>query len=158
MIKDTKDNSGPPEGQRFSSDYQPKRRRGPSLTSELKKQLQERDPKSGKRYVEILAKSLIFNAVRGSGTAIREIFNRMDGPTPTKVEGMSGQPAIINFISSIPDEDDSLTDIPPHPMQFHEEVEELLEAEVGIVPTSTEDQMADSASSTHIGVDGEGEG
>jgi hypothetical protein len=119
------------EGTRFSKSNQPTRRRGPSLTMALKRQLREVNPETGRRMIEDLAHAIIAAAGRGSGTAIREIWNRLDGVPSLKIEGLETPRPIINFISSVPDEDDSLQERPLHPMQKHHEGIDaaLLEAE-----------------------------
>jgi hypothetical protein len=138
MIKDSRDNgprnvpvkretATPPEGKRFSSTYQPEKRKGPSITTEISRQLREVDPATGREMLVSFVTALLENACRGSHAAIREILGRIDGPLPQKIEGLEPQRPIINFVSKIPDEDDSLRERPSHPMQkFHEEIDAAL--------------------------------
>lgn len=52
-----------------------------SVTTILKKKLKEAAPKDkeGRKYINLLAESLILNAMKGNGTAIKEVLNRVDG-------------------------------------------------------------------------------
>jgi hypothetical protein len=46
---------------------------------------------NGRTWAELLGKSLIANAIKGNGTAIKEVLSRIDGPIPTVLEGEDGK-------------------------------------------------------------------
>ncbi len=52
-----------------------------NITTIIKKKLKEVAPtdKAGRKYINLLAESLILNAMKGNGTAIKSILDRVDG-------------------------------------------------------------------------------
>lgn len=73
------------------------------LTTLIKRKLKEMatvTDKSGQKrlikYGDLMAESLIQNAIKGNGTAIKEILARIDGPIPTELTGADGAPLFPN--------------------------------------------------------------
>ncbi len=70
-----------------------------SIASHIKRKLKEiaESDKEQRKYIDILAESLIINAIKGNGTAIREVLNRVDGLVqPEKEETGPGAIAKID--------------------------------------------------------------
>ena len=42
---------------------------------------------NGRTWAEVLGRSLIANAIKGNGTAIKQLLDRLEGPVPTVHEG-----------------------------------------------------------------------
>ena len=61
--------------------------KGPHLTTELKRQLAEIDPKSGKTLYALFVKAGIVNSMKRGGNVglFREIYNRVEGKVPDNV-------------------------------------------------------------------------
>lgn len=67
-----------------------------NITNIIKRKLKEvapGDPK-GRKYLELVAESLILNTIKGNGTAIKQIMDRVDGVIADKHEhsGPNGGP------------------------------------------------------------------
>ena len=68
-----------------------------SLTSLIKRTLKETceaDPQK-RTWAEAFSRSLIANAIKGNGSAIKEILARVDGAIPTVIEGGDKDKPII---------------------------------------------------------------
>jgi hypothetical protein len=68
-----------------------------NITSAIKRVLKdykEVSPGDKRKYVDILAQSLVVNAIKGNGTAIKQILDRVDGVVAEKHEhtGKDGGP------------------------------------------------------------------
>ena len=74
-----------------------KRRNGFHLKPLLKKLLKEvatdkngRPRADGKTYAELLVQSTMLNAMKGNSTAIKEIWDRIEGKVPQAITGEDG--------------------------------------------------------------------
>ena len=93
----------PPGGEktRFSSENQPARRRGPSITSALKRVLAEVDERTGKEVAELLARSMVKNAMAGNSQALRQLLDRVEGQLPLRIKAEPPDKT-FTYVSSAP--------------------------------------------------------
>ncbi len=62
---------------------------------------EEIEPKSGKKFKEVVSQKLWAACVGGNIMAIKELFNRMDGMPLQKLGGDSDHPLIVKFHESL---------------------------------------------------------
>jgi hypothetical protein len=62
---------------------------------------EEIEPKSGKKFKELVSRRLWLECVNGNLIAIKELFNRMDGMPMQKLGGDPDSPIIVKFHQSL---------------------------------------------------------
>lgn len=66
--------------------------------------LEDIDPKTKKRLLDILGKAYIYNAIKGNSTAMNIVIDRLDGVLTDKSDiSLSGGPAPITVITAVPE-------------------------------------------------------
>jgi hypothetical protein len=73
------------------------------LTELLARHLDEIEPKSGKTYGELFVKGTVRAARRGREKVITEVFDRIEGKVPDKVQvsGGDGGPMVITVVEAV---------------------------------------------------------
>jgi hypothetical protein len=70
---------------------------GVSITEAIKRRLNEIDPKKRKKVVDIFADSLVKNAIKGNGVAMRIVVERVDGVIKAIADEVDDDPNTNNF-------------------------------------------------------------